>query len=51
MSNRNQYLIMAVIVAIMGITALYIWNAEKGIPKVEDRAVEFTAEDVDFFMQ
>jgi len=42
---------MAVIVAIMGTTALFIWNAEKDKPKVENRAVEFTADDVDYFMQ
>ena len=48
MKQRNQYLIMVVLVAVMAGTAFYIWDKEKDMVKEDTSTVlEFKSEDVE----
>ena len=50
MKQRNQYLIMVVLVAVMAGTAFYIWDKEKDMVKPDTTTVlEFKSEDVEFW--
>jgi|AP86_3_1055499.scaffolds.fasta_scaffold74062_2 catechol 2,3-dioxygenase-like lactoylglutathione lyase family enzyme len=43
---------MIVLVAIMVVTAFYIWNEDRKLPKAEEYGYEaFTAEDFEYWMQ
>tara|TARA_Y100001936_G_C15507800_1_gene376441 strand:- start:350 stop:505 length:156 start_codon:yes stop_codon:yes gene_type:complete len=50
MNTRNQYIIMALLVIVMGIGGYFMYQQDKANPAEDtSQALEFKAEDVDFW--
>jgi len=51
MKQTTQYILMAIAISIMAGTAFYIWKTTPPSDPVDNSVSDFTAADVEYFMQ